>query len=175
VSSASPPGQAPGHFLVAASDGAVYTRVIGLGTMNNSIAYKQFLDRLQREGYRRFIFDLSQCEGFDSTFMGILLGVALGGGSVVVVNAGAPHRRLLGEVGIHRVVRLCEEPVELPVIDLQRLEEGPVDPGVRLRTLRAAHENLAELDTSNQEKFALFLEELRRELGEDGSTGASPG
>lgn len=154
---------------MATSDDIVFARVVGLGTMNNCVSFKQFLDHLKERGFGKFVFDLSDCEGFDSTFMGILLGLALGRASVVLVNLKIAHRKLLSDVGIHRVVQLCEEPVSLPDVDLKKLESRPVETSSRLGHVLAAHENLVRLDRRNQEKFGAFVAILREELG-DGST-----
>lgn len=135
--------------------------------MNNSISFKQLLDRLRERGFRRFVFDLSECEGFDSTFMGILLGLALGDGRVVIVNPSAQQRDLLSEVGIHRVVELCDRPIRPPDVDLEDLDTAPVDPRERVREMLVVHENLVRHDPRNREKFGGFLEALRRELGEE--------
>jgi hypothetical protein len=154
---------------MATTPEVVYSRVVGLGTMNNSVSFKQFLDHLRHKGYRKFVFDLADCEGFDSTFMGILLGLALGEAKVVLVNAKGHHRKLLGDVGIHRLVQLCDGQVTMPAISLKRLEPRPVDQDVRLRLILEAHENLTRLDRRNQEKFENFLKALRLELGENSS------
>ena len=164
-SSFSKPGQ--GYFLVAASDDIVYSRVVGLGTMNNSIAFQQFIMNLERKAERKFIFDLSQCDGFDSTFMGILLGISREAKLVVLVNALEEHSRILSEVGIDRMVHLCDSPVELPAIELQRLESRVVSHDERQRVVLNAHENLVRLDSRNEEEFGQFVDLLRDELGDE--------
>lgn len=65
-----------GHYLVTANLGAVYVRVVGLGSMNNCFSLQDFLQDLKTKGYAQFIFDLKECRGFDSTFMGVLIGLA---------------------------------------------------------------------------------------------------
>ena len=67
--------------------------------MNNSVAFQQFANHLLAQGYPKFIFDLASCDGFDSTFMGIVLGIRQAGRLVVIVNTSAMHRKTLGEVG----------------------------------------------------------------------------
>ena len=99
-SSYSRPGE--GHFLVAKSDDIVFVQVVGLGTMNNSIGFQQFIVNLEGKERRKFIFDLSLCDGFDSTFMGILLGISREAKLVVLVNTLEDHSRILGGVGIDK-------------------------------------------------------------------------
>ena len=154
---------------MATTSEVVYSRVVGLGTMNNSVSFKQFLDHLREKGLRKFIFDLGECAGFDSTFMGILLGLALGEGEVVLVNVSGHQRKLLAEVGLHRLIRVCSGQVAVPDIVLQRLEQRTVAQDVRWRLILEAHEDLVRLDGRNKEKFEDFLKAVREELG-DAST-----
>ena len=143
----------------------MYARVMGLGTMTNSVPFKQFLDGARGKGYRKFVVDLSACTGFDSTFMGILLGLALGEAVVVLVNVREEHRRLLQEVGLHRLVELCPGPMALPDVATARLEEGTVKSEARIRVMLEAHEDLVRFDPRNEQKFGAFVAALRSELG----------
>jgi len=169
-----------GYYLVAASQGSFYVRVIGLAAMTNSVSLQEVLADLPRQGFRRFIFDLANCTGFDSTFMGIVVGVAHAqtapsgapdGVAVLMVNAREEHIRLLTEVGLHRVVRVRREPIDFPPVTLKRLEERPADPRSRIRSIIAAHENLVRLGGPNIEKFGMILETLKREFNEDAAAG----
>src|ERR1041385_1778449 len=117
-----------GHYLVASTRESFYVRVMGLATMTNSVPLQEALEDGLRRGMRRFVFDLEGCSGFDSTFMGLLLGVARGaegeGSSpaVLLVNASADHARLLAGVGIDRLVQLHPAPVRFPDLELRKLE-----------------------------------------------------
>jgi anti-anti-sigma regulatory factor len=165
------------HYLVAASQQSFYIRVVGLATMMNCIHLQEVLAESRRQGYRQFIFDLAQCSGFDSTFMGVLLGLTRSdpgeqppradAASVLLVNSSVMHARLLAEVGLDRVIRLHGEPIEFPPVELRRLEEGSLDPERRIRSVVAAHENLVRLGGPNIEKFGALLAALKRELGGD--------
>jgi hypothetical protein len=66
---------AQGHYLVTANLGTVYLQVVGLGSMNNCFSLQDFLHELHGKGYCQFIFDLKECRGFDSSFMGVLIGL----------------------------------------------------------------------------------------------------
>ena len=103
----------------------------------------------------------------DSTFMGILLGISREAKLVVLVNTLEEHSRILSEVGIDRMVHLCDSPVELPAIELQRLESRAVSHDERQRVVLNAHENLVRLDSRNEEEFGQFVNLLRRELGDE--------
>ena len=161
-----------GYFEVARWDTAVYVRVVGLANFNNSYLFQDFVDEMLGRGYTRFFVDLRDCQGFDSTFMGVMLGVHLyqpqhgsPGAEVVVVNAGPHHRKLLGDLGLDSIISIVEDSVCLPAeVRTERLGEERYEPKARIELIRKAHENLVALDESNREKFGPFLEALSREL-----------
>ena len=176
-----------GHYLVAASGQSVYIRVVGLASMNNCGPLEKFLDEFRsRGGCTQYIFDFSECFGFDSTFMGLLIGFALRGqhdpgeasdrvgetesqgagrnSEVVVVNASDGHRQQLRSVGVDRVVDLCLQPVSFPPIRLTRLADAMQSVDQHLRRMVRAHESLIEVDSRNRERFGAFLDMVRKEL-----------
>ncbi|MBI4616635.1 MAG: STAS domain-containing protein [Planctomycetes bacterium] len=168
-------GKLRGYFEVATWEKTVYIRVVGLANFNNSHLFKDFVDEMLERSYRRFYVDLAGCQGIDSTFMGVLLGIHLypktsgdsgAACSVVVVNANPHNRKLLNELGLVRIIQVAEAPVQFPEgVHLERLGEERFDPDARIRLIKKAHENLVALDERNREKFAPFLEALARELG----------
>ena len=146
----------------------VFVRVAGVGNLENSIPLRRFLDSARERGYRKFVFELGACEGFDSTFMGTILGVALARSTVVLVNVGTRERRLLEDVGIHRIVEVCEGSVPFPEVAMEELQPGAADRSARFEHILTAHEDLVRHDPGkNAAKFGEFLELLRRELGEE--------
>ena len=161
------PVQSESHYLVAAADDLIYTRVVGQGGMSNSVCLKTFFDSMRADGREKFVVDLQTCTGFDSTFMGILLGLVLGKATVVVVNINDAQRNLLRGVGLHHLLRLCERAMPSPQVELRRLEERSSNPRARARVMLGAHENLVSMSSSNREKFGAFVRILRAELGEE--------
>ena len=156
------------QFQVAVYKGVLCARVVGLGTQANCATFHQYLAACCDEGYRKLILDLSSCTGFDSTFMGVLIGVVQEGGKVVLLNATAEHRRLLAEVGVDCMVQIKEGETQLPEVPLQTLDQKPIQKKTRLRTILKAHENLVHHDPANADRFAAFLDLFRKELGELG-------
>lgn len=167
-----------GHVLATHNDAVVYCRVVGLGNMNNCAAFQTYSQRMRDEGYCEFVLDFSSCHGLDSTFLGILLGIVIGDrksrAHVVVVNANPSVRRILGEVGIDRLLDVCPQEMELPEVPLKRLEDEARSPRARIGMILQAHENLCQIDNSNQDRFGRFLELLRGELAEGEDTPGKP-
>ncbi len=176
------PPATQGHFLLAASGKNIFVRVVGLATMNNSFYLQEVLEDSRGRGFRQFTFDFARCGGFDSTFMGILLGLAqelappaataFPACEVVVVNADGSHRKLLAGVGVDRMVQIHPEAIQFPEVELRRLEDRPDDPKRRIRAIISAHESLVRLGGPNREKFGALLDGLKREFGEDAAAKA---
>ena len=136
--------------------------------MNNSAPFEQFSVLMQKRGCHEFILDFSSCDGLDSTFLGILLGMSVGlddqRSRVVIVNAREGVLRLLGEVGIDRLLEICPENISLPEIPMQRLKTVDSDRETRASMILRAHENLCQVHHQNRERFGGFIELLREEL-----------
>ena len=153
---------------VARTKDAVFVGVVGLGNMNNSITFRAFADRMVSTGYRRFVVDLADCRGMDSTFLGILFSLTqtppgTDRAEVIVVNPSPTTLKLLEEVGLNAVLKVKREATSVPSLSFEVLEES-TDPDRRLQTIREAHENLLRLDRKNEEQFGPFLKALSKEL-----------
>ncbi len=157
-----------GHVLATCDEHIVYCRIVGYGNMNNCAPFQESSQQLQEQGYREFILDFSRCEGLDSTFLGILLGMAVGlddePAKVVVVNAGDSIRKILTEVGIDRLIEICREKVTLPDIPMRRLQAMETGREARVTMILQAHENLCRIHPDNQARFGRFVKTLRQEL-----------
>lgn len=159
-----------GHVLATHDEEVIYCRIVGVGNMNNCAPFRTYSIDMQGHGYRHFVLDFSACTSLDSTFLGILVGLAVGEGGarpdVVVINANSNVVRTLREVGIDRLLKICRGRLEFPEIPLERLEPGPKAsrPLDRARMILEAHEALCEVEPSNQARFGSFIDHLKREL-----------
>ena len=64
-------------FLVDAFSDPVVVRVSGRACFQNSACLRDFVTEILRQGKSRFVLDFEKCESMDSTFLGVLAGVAL--------------------------------------------------------------------------------------------------
>jgi ABC-type transporter Mla MlaB component len=162
---------APGSLDVARAGSTVYVRVKGLGIATIGLDLWDFAEEMGRQGYTTFIVDLAECQSFDSTFMGVLVGVAevaseSQGGGVMVIHPSPHHKKLMSEVGLTKIITLKEEPITVPPgIEMTPLYELARTSDKRMQMIREAHEQLCELDDRNRAKFGAFLEMLSREMG----------
>lgn len=156
------------YLQVARSEDAIYVCVTGHGNMVNSTTFKDFVDDMLRRGYRAFILDLKACSGLDSTFMGLIAGIAQfeekARTQVMVVNPPDHCRRLLEDIGLANFINIRDEEFELPALEMEVLEQIELDPKERIRLIQNAHKNLVDIDNRNEKKFGAFLKMLTREL-----------
>jgi anti-sigma B factor antagonist/stage II sporulation protein AA (anti-sigma F factor antagonist) len=88
-------------------------KVVGVGTFQGAGAFKTGYTQLISEGLREFIVDLSGCEMLDSTFLGIILGLALklrqmGTGKVHVVHANEMIKNLFRGTGLDQIFDMAD-------------------------------------------------------------------
>jgi hypothetical protein len=161
-----------GRLEVAVLGKSVYLRPHGFATQRNSLGIPDFLDAMFRVGCSCVVFDLVDCEGTDSTFLGVIADAATAlphrrGKTVVVLNPGPNVRRQIRRVGLRPLVCLCEEEVGVPE-DLQLREMDfvnlPKNQFDRLQRIRHLHEQLIKLNEGNRALFGPFLEMLDEEL-----------
>ena len=73
----------------------VHIRVVGRGTFQNGQPLRRYALEMMERGLRQFIVDLGECDGMDSTFLGVLAGIGLRlnqngrDGKIRVANVGA--------------------------------------------------------------------------------------
>jgi hypothetical protein len=177
-------GEAPeNHIEVAILGKAVYLKPHGYATQRNSLGIPDFLGAMFRAGCQYAIFDLADCRGMDSTFLGVIADAATasarrGGKTVAVLNAGDRARRQLQRVGLMPMLCLREGELELPPgVELRRMDYVPFpkDRQSRLRKVRDLHQQLVRLNEGNRKLFGQFLEmldqELKQSAGQSGDNG----
>lgn len=158
-----------GYYEYTRLENGIYVRVVGQGNMNNSMALKEFGDRMVRDGYSRFTFDLGRCTGMDSTFMGTLMAVALttqapGQPGVLIINASVELRDLLENLGLTKFVRICDSLAVPKDLELRCLEQRGSSGPDRVRFIKDMHEYLARIDERNRTRFGPFIESISREF-----------
>jgi anti-sigma B factor antagonist len=188
----------PKGISVGCTTDAVYVRVVGRGTYQNSLPLRRFAHAMIEQGFKEFVFDLGQCDGLDSTFLGLVAGIGLRleengrRGALHVVRASDHVVELFQTLGIDRLATIDlrsaggRQGAEAGPASLQQLPEseqsGAARPAVKEATAKVmleSHENLIRADPRNAPRFqdvARFLRErLKRERRDDEKGGAGPG
>jgi anti-anti-sigma regulatory factor len=161
----------PGSLEVARSESAVYIKVKRLGIASVGLDLWDFAEEMARQDYFKFIVDLAECQSFDSTFMGVLVGIAEGpakkmGGGVMVIHPSDHHMKLMSEVGLTKILVIRDTTSEIPQnLETIPLESLPRESRERVERIRDAHIRLCSLDEKNRVKFGPFLDLLAKEIG----------
>lgn len=153
---------------VGVGDSAVWIRVQGRGSFQNSTGLKEFAKQMAARGHRSFIVDLQDCELMDSTFMGTLAGIALKlgpEGNLRVIRANERCRSVLRNLGLDRVFTVDDHAAAPPPEDLQDAEGHPPREAKR-ETIIEAHENLVAANPDNAVRFKDVIDFLKHEEGD---------
>lgn len=158
-------------FQVDAYSDPVLIRIQGRASFANSGSLLEFIGEMIGQGRRRFVVDFSGCTGMDSTFLGVLAGLALDlrksdpKGTVVFCRLGTRNLELIRNLGLHRLatVDLGDTLVETGGATAP-LETTKMNELENARMCLEAHENLVEADQANQEKFQDVLVFLKNRV-----------
>lgn len=158
-------------YLIDAYSDPVLVRIEGRASFHNSACLRDFATDMLRQGKRRFALDFLHCTSMDSTFLGVLAGIALElrkqtpPGSLVLARVGPRNLELIRNMGLHRLMTVdaggrpagfehCEEGLDCP--ERSELENA--------RLALEAHENLVAADEKNRAKFQDVLVFLRNRV-----------
>ena len=152
-------------------------RVEGRGSFKISPSMKQFIHQvLDTRSARRIWIDMSDCTGMDSTFMGVVAGLACLIKSkpdfeFKLINLSEKNRKLLVTLGVDRVVdySLSSSGEEEDVMKRQSSGAETLEPDFSDRldaakTTLEAHETLVDINPANYNKFKSVLEFLQDDV-----------
>ena len=158
-------------FLVDAYADPVVVRVEGRASFANSGSLKDFVAEMIRQGKSRFVIDFAACTSMDSTFLGVLAGVALGlrrqtpPGSLTLARVGERNLELIRNLGLHRLATVDGGTFPMNFTGgTQALDQQAKTELESARLVLEAHENLVSADAANAAKFQDVLAFLRNRV-----------
>ncbi len=171
------PAKCKDELLVAVRKNCAMVKVSGRGTFKAGPALKRFGALAIEKGCSQLIFDMENCVGMDSTFMGVLAGLALraqkeASGRVVAMNLTLKTASLLQTLGLDRLVE-CYLAGALPdtlkaclanALDLEDLSLDEDDRRVSIETMLDAHQNLVEVAPENLTRFRDVITYLDQDI-----------
>jgi len=168
-------------LLVAINRETAFVHVVGRGTFKVSTSLKRFSIAAVKRRCSRFVVDLEACTAMDSTFMGVLAGLAFkmqraGQGEIYLVNLSTRLQSLLTTLGLDRVMRINLEgstPSEFldsleMASDFDETDQESETRRDRAETMLDAHEALVDVSAENLPKFKDVLAFLREDLDKGG-------
>lgn len=172
------PEQPADKLLVAIGGDIAFIRVLGRGSFKISTTLKDFAIAAIDTGSRDLVLDMADCVGMDSTFMGVLAGLAFrlkqkAAGRITMVNLSLRTRGLLATLGLDQVIdphMAGATPENLQPYfagaanRMTALDTRENSTRVTAETMLEAHENLVKLSPENLPKFKDVLTFLREDL-----------
>ncbi len=162
------PDSAKPVYLVDAAVDPVVVRIEGRACFQNSACLGEFITEMTGKARTRFVLDFARCTSMDSTFLGVLAGIALdlrtkaADGSLVLCRVGQRNLELINNLGLNQLLTVdtgeaaaagdCRAALDCNQ-KLGELESA--------RLVLQAHENLVAADESNRARFQDVLTFLR--------------
>jgi len=165
------------NLSAAFIDDAAVIRVEGRGSFKVSPGLKQFVHQIiDRRSADKIYLDMSYCIGMDSTFMGVLAGLACftGNNSNIefrLINLSGKNQKLLTTLGVDKVVQYSmegsKESASAVPGTVETSETLDIDLSDKLRAAKTAleaHEILVDIHPDNYDKFKSVLEYLETDV-----------
>jgi anti-anti-sigma factor len=156
---------ADAKILVASDSAMAQIRVIGRTTFTCSPSLRDFGLKMIADAVSKIVIDLSECEGMDSTFMGVLAMIGRRGHekeiAVEIVNVGGAQKKLLDALGLRNLFTFSRTAAD-QVNWVSLCNTEAVDPPAK--TMLEAHETLMEVDADNIPKFKDVVEFLKEDI-----------
>ncbi len=160
-------------ILVLVEPPAAIIKIAGRAAAENARDFQQLIQRLHGDGIARFALDLSGCLLMDSTFSGVLAGLATEMGPTpgddwqhfTIVGANARVLDLLDNLGVLPLVDVLENCIaEHKLAECQELELAQHSKTEMATCCLEAHKLLMKLKPENAAKFRTVTEILEQQL-----------
>ena len=161
----------------------IWIRVEGKGSFSVSPHLREFATRELAADRVRFVLDLENCPGMDSTFMGTLLAISRQvakheQGLFDVINANARNVQLMKNLGLDLVLSVDEQGERWANERLQ-VDQLLTETNVRhfgkretAAVMLDAHEELAAAQPENVDRFRDVIHYLQKDLAPNSSSDA---
>ena len=136
-------------FRVHVTPERVFVKISDKASYLNCEPIRKFFEEQTKVGLKRFIIDFKECSSMDSTFLGILVGLALrvradaSGGSVILLNLSGRNLETVCNLGIHQVAEVSSAEVNNPE-QLNNLIADSSSQGTSSETIYNAHKSFDE-------------------------------
>jgi anti-anti-sigma regulatory factor len=158
-------------------DGFSWIRCSGKGNFLSSPSVKKSAEHCLELGERCLVIDLHQCSGMDSTFMGMLAGLAMritkqpGGGRLEIAGAAERNINSLEDLGLDAFMEINPDSAawcgreETIRGSLSAWKVPNLNSRERGQEVLEAHKILAAANEDNAQKFESVVQLLENELG----------
>ena len=153
-------------FLVSAYSDPVVVQVNGKANYLNCNAFREFIEKVIAGGSRKLFIDFEDCNGMDSTFLGILAGTAIQlrkfapAGELLVGHLSERNYDLICNLGLQNLLTISKDQAAASK-NFDALKNQEVSDA---KNILKAHEDLTAADQENVGKFQDVIAFLRNQV-----------
>ena len=157
------------NYQVHDSSKASVLQVLAKASYTNCESVRNFFDRKFKDGQRNFIVDFAKCTSVDSTFLGILVRLALNlrsaeeAGKLALVNLTGRNLETVKNLGIDRIAEISSHSIE-NADELESLGNKAQNEMACSETIYQAHKTLMNLNAKNLRMFCDVVSFLEQEV-----------
>ncbi len=165
----------PSEFLIGRISNGLVVRIVGRGTMQESLAFRAAVEHSLDAAL--VVFDATRCDYIDSTFLGCLIWVKKAceqsaACQFVIAASAATRVKLFSTSSLDGYFDFLDASPEaldkLVTIDIEKLDSKELG-----RHVMRCHELLAGIGGSKARAFKAVADRLAKELGEKADTPVS--
>lgn len=164
-----------------------WARCVGKGDFRCSSTLKECAEEFLKAGTHCIVVDLEACTGMDSTFMGVLAGLAMrlkncqGGGRLEIAGVNEKNRNSLEDLGLDALMEIDppaavwkEKQGEWRLSLCRWVKGKPLSQQERCREVLEAHQTLCSANPNNVVKFNEVVKMLQQELEPEAAIKQKP-
>lgn len=163
-------------FLVDAYSDPICLKIKGRATYLNSGPLNDFFSRIVKRHGANIKIDFEECTGMDSTFLGLLVGVALElkqlnqKWNISLCHVKGRNLELIENLGLDRMLTINTDEFEATKsnTDLgKKLETLGTEESASPEAILKAHQNLVNADSANLHKFQDVISFLKKQINQE--------
>ncbi len=157
------------HYKVHVTPENAFVRVFQKASFLNCAPLRSFFEECLVVGRRNYVVDFQECSSMDSTFLGILVGLAMklrkfeDDGRLTLINLKDRNLETVRNLGIHKIADVNPDDLSSDEGELNDLESNEDRESVGSETICQAHKTLMELNERNSKMFCDVVNFLERQ------------
>ena len=147
------------NYRVHVTPDRAFVKVLNKASYLNCEPLRFFFAEQGKKGQKRSVIDFEDCSSMDSTFLGILVSVALkirsaaDEGSISLLNLRGRNLETVCNLGIHQIANVSSDEVK-DEVQLENLAIKPSQSNANPDTIYKAHKALMNLNEKNLKVFS---------------------
>ncbi len=160
------------NYRVHVTPDRAFVKIYDKASYLNCEPLRKFFQEQAKLGQKRYVIDFQNCSSMDSTFLGILVSVALKirtaqeGGSMILLNLTGRNLETVCNLGIHQITEVSSEEIK-DLEQLERLNQTLAKSSVDSETIYKAHKALMSLNNKNLKVFSDVVNYLEQKKEEE--------